>query len=217
MLIIWQSLDLSLPNHVMFWAACSFGYFSFLRTLEFTVPNLSSFSSSLHLSAQDIAVDSPSVPSSMHIRIKGSKTDPFRKGCFIHIGLGKYPLCAVHAMMTYLAARGDAPGPLFLFVNGKPLTRSSLTDWLRQIMTSARVPGNFSSHSFRIGAATVAARSGIPDHLIQTMGRWSSNAYQLYIRTPADSLAGLSQKLASASHMASGGPSSTRSPLLGLG
>ena len=87
MLIIWQSLDLSLPNHVMFWAACSFGYFSFLRTLEFTVPNLSSFSSSLHLSAQDIAVDSSSAPSSMHIRIKGYKTDPFRKGCFIHMVL----------------------------------------------------------------------------------------------------------------------------------
>ena len=89
--------------------------------------------------------------------------------------------------------------------------------WLRQIMPSARIPGNFSSHSFRIGAATVAARSGIPDHLIQTMGRWSSNAYQLYIRMPADSLAALSQKLASASHMASGRNSSTRSPLFGLG
>ena len=185
---------------------------------EFTVPNLSSFSSSLHLSAQDIAVDSPSAPSSMRIRIKGSKTDPFRKGCFIHIGLGKYPLCAVHAMMIYLAARRDAQvGPLFLFVNGQPLTHSSLTDSLWQIMTSAWIPSNFSSHSFRIGAATVAARSGIPDHLIQAMGRWSSNAYQLYIRTPADSLAALSQKLASESHMALGGPLSTLSPHFGLG
>ena len=61
MLIIWQSLDLSLPDHVMFWAVCSLGYLRFLRASEFTVPNLSSFSSSLHLSAQDIAVDSPSV------------------------------------------------------------------------------------------------------------------------------------------------------------
>ena len=69
MLIIWQSLDLSLPDHMMFWAACSLGHFGFLRASEFTVPNLSSFSSSLHLSAQDITVDSSSVPSSMHIRI----------------------------------------------------------------------------------------------------------------------------------------------------
>ena len=63
-------------------------------------------------------------------------------------------------------------------------------------MVSARIPGNFSSHSFRIGAATVAARNGVPDHLIQSMGRWSSNAYQLYIRTPSDALAALSKKLA---------------------
>ena len=160
----------------MFWAACSLGYFGVLRMSEFTVPSLSRFSSSPHLSAQDIIVDSSSAPSSMRIWIKGSKTDLFRKRCFIHIGLGRYPLCAVQAMMTYLAARGDAPGPLFLFANGQPLTRTSLTDWLWQIMTSARIPGNFSSHSFRIGAATVTAHSGIPDHLIQTMGCWSSNA-----------------------------------------
>ena len=217
MLFIWQSLDPGLPDHMMFWAACSLGYFGFLRASEFTVPNLSSFSPSLHLSAQDIAVGSSSAPSSMRIRIKGSKTDPFRKGCFIHIGLGKYPLCAVYAMMTYLAAREDAPGPLFLFANGQPLTRTRLMNWLRQIMTSARISGNFSSHSFQIGAATVAARRGILDHLIQTMGRWSSNAYQLYIRTPADSLAALSQQLASASPMVPVSPSSTCSSGYSLG
>ena len=96
----------------MFWAACSLGYFGFLHALEFTVPNLSSFSSSLHLGVQDISVDSPSAPSCMHVRIRGSKTDPFRKGCFIHIGVGRRPLCAVHAVMNYLALRGDAPGSL---------------------------------------------------------------------------------------------------------
>ena len=153
-----------------------------------------SFSSSLHLGVRDISVDSPSAPSCMRVRIKGSKTHPFRKGCFIHVSLGRRPLCAVRAVMNYLGLRGDAPGPLFLLQNGQPLLHI-LTDWLRQIMASARVPGNFSSHSFRIGAATVAARNVVPDHLIQSMGRWSSNAYQLYIRTPAEALAALSIKL----------------------
>ena len=97
--------------------------------------------------------------------------------------------------MTYLSLRGNSAGPLFLLQDGRPLSRATLTEWLRQIMASARVPGNFSSHSFRIGAATVAAHNGVPDHLIQAMGRWSSNAYQLYIRTPSASLATLSQKL----------------------
>jgi len=118
MLVIWRSLDLRLLDHCMFWAACSLGYFGFLLTSEFTVPNPSSFSSSLHLGVQDIAVDSPSAPSCMRIKIKGSKTDPFRKGSLIHIGIGQHPLHAVHALMTYLVLRGDAPGPLFLFQSG---------------------------------------------------------------------------------------------------
>ena len=75
MLLIWWSLDLRLPHHLMFWAACSLGYFGFLRVSEFTVPNLASFSPSIHLGVQDIAVDSLSAPSCMRFKIKSSKTD----------------------------------------------------------------------------------------------------------------------------------------------
>ena len=94
MLVIWKSLNLQLPDHCMFWAASTLGYFGFLRSAEFTVPSLASFSPSIHLGVQDIAVDSSTAPSCIRVTIKASTTDPFRKGCSIHIGLGKYPLCA---------------------------------------------------------------------------------------------------------------------------
>ena len=55
----------------------------------------------LQLPVQDIAVDSSTAPSCIRVTIKASKTDPFRKGCSIHIGLGKYPLSAVHALLAY--------------------------------------------------------------------------------------------------------------------
>ena len=55
-----------------------------------------------------------------------------------------------------------------------------LTDWLPQISV-AGISGIFSSHSFRIGTATVAACIGGPDQLIQALGWWSCNAYHLYI------------------------------------
>ena len=41
----------------------------------------------------------------------------------------------------------------------------------------------------------VAARNGIPDHPIQALGRWTSNAYQLYIRTLSEALVGISSQL----------------------
>ena len=91
MLVIWWYLDVCLPAHLMFWAACSLGYFGFLCTSEFMVPSLASFSPSLHLGVQEIAVDFPSAPSCMCLHIKGSKTDQFTKGAFIHIGLGCPP------------------------------------------------------------------------------------------------------------------------------
>ena len=136
------------------------------------------------------------MPTVLHVRLKASKTDPFRKGCFIHISRGNSLLCAVQSLITYLHVQGKGAGPLFLFQGGRPLSRAALSDWLRRILSAAGISGSFSSHSFRIGAATVAARNGVPDHLIQALGRWSSDAYQLYIRMPSESLAWLSSQLA---------------------
>lgn len=167
----------------------------FLRSAEFTVPNLASFSLAIHLGVADLAFDSYSSPSWLRLRIKASKTDPFRKGCFLHIDRGEYPLCAIHSLLAYLNQRGDALDPLFLFKDSRPLTRALVTSWLRDILSSAGIQGNFSCHSFRIGAATVAAKNGIPDHQIQALGRWTSSAYLSYIRTPAESLSQLSKQL----------------------
>ena len=86
----------------MFWAACTLGYFGFFRAGEFTVPNLASFSSSIHLTMQDIAVNGASSPSCMRVTIKASKADPFHKGANRNIGLGSHPLCGVQVMITVL-------------------------------------------------------------------------------------------------------------------
>ena len=40
------------------------------------------------------------------------QNDPFRKSCFLHIGKGEFPLCAISSLLAYLALRGDASGPL---------------------------------------------------------------------------------------------------------
>ena len=195
LIIIHKALVFDSYNHRMFWAACTLAYFGLLRSAEFTVPNLGSFDSLIHLQVSDLAFDNLLNPSCLRVLIKASKTDPFRKGCHIHIGRGNLPLCAVSAMSCYLHSRGGAPGPLFLLEDGRPLSRQLLTSWLRDIFSGAGVSGNYSSHSFRIGAASVAARNGVPDHLIQAVGRWTSNAYLAYIRTPVDALAAVSRHL----------------------
>jgi len=160
---------------------------------------LASFSAALHLSVGDISVDSDTNPSCLRVRIKASKTDPSRKGCSVHIWRGRFPFCTLQAVLAYLAVRGNSGGPLCLSQDGRPLSRTVLTARIREILARAGVAGNFSSHSFRIGAVTVAARNGVPDHLIQALGRWSSNAYKWYIRTPSEILASVSPHLVASS------------------
>ena len=58
--------------------------------------------------------------SAVCIRIKQSKTDPFRKGIDLHVGKTGSVLCPVAALLNYLVIRGKEKGLLFRF---RPLTR----------------------------------------------------------------------------------------------
>ena len=69
-------------------------------------------------------------------------------------------------------------------------------DHLQSALRLAGLPyAAFTGHSFRIGAATIAAQNGIEDSIIQTLGRWKSAAYKLYIRIPPEELVAISRKL----------------------
>ena len=193
MRIIQRSLDAHNSEHIMLWAACCLGFFGFLWAGEFTVN--CAFDPSIHLTVPDLPVDAEVNPSSLRVCIKSSKTDPFRQRCFIYLGRGQASLCPISAILAYLHRQGPSSGPLFIDTHGQPLTRSRLSSFIQSLLQGAGIPGHFSGHSFRIGAATTAAQCGIPDHLIKTLGRWSSDAYQLYIRTPVESILEVSGRL----------------------
>ena len=171
-------------------------FFGFLRLGEITVPSDSEFDASTHLTFRDVAVDKLQAPSMLKVHIKASKTDPFRVGVHVAVGKVEDPLCPVTAVLDYLLTRGGGEGPLFRFVDGKPLTRSRLVDCVRQALQEAGIDSKpYSGHSFRIGAATTAAKEGVGDATIKMLGRWRSNAYQLYIKTPREHLAAVSSQL----------------------
>ncbi len=194
-----QVWKVSCENHdtKMIWAACCLGFFGFLRCGEMTVPNDEGYDQSCHLSYRDLAVDHQDKPNTIRVRIKASKTDPFRKGVDIFLGRTGTDLCPVTALLNYLCIRGSSHGPLFVFADGKLLSRSRFVDWLRKGLRKAGIdPTIYCSHSFRIGAATTAAKKGVEDCIIKTLGRWESSAYLQYVRLSRDQLVGVSNILA---------------------
>ena len=184
-------------DNTMLWAAACTGFFGFLRVGEFTVPSEALYDPEVHLNLADISINSRTEPSLFCIRIKQSKTDPFRMGVDIFLGATQADVCPVQALVNYLKVRSPAPGPLFTCASGAPLTRRLLVNRLHAALhQDGRAAKDFNGHSFRIGAATTAARCGLEDSLIQTLGRWKSAAYLAYIKIPRDQLAATAARLA---------------------
>ena len=85
----------------------------------------------------------------------------------------------------------------FYFAKGlDPSTQKAYISSVRRALSGIGLQTSlYSGHSFRIGAATIAADQGIGDALTKTMGRWESIAYTTYIQTPIDQIAAVSRRL----------------------
>ena len=170
----------------------SLGYFGFLRAGEFTATGIEhSASSSLQIA--DVTGNSHPCPSVIKVWLKKAKTDPFGKGVNIYLGKSGRRICPVAAILNYIAIRGPSEGQLLIHQDGTPLTRDCFICKVKKALGAAGIDqSKYAGHSLRIGAATAVAAAGIPAHVIKMMGRWSSKAYLLYIRTPRETLAAVS-------------------------
>ena len=181
----------------MLWAAATMCFFGFLRSGEVVAPSEGSFDPAVHLAYADVRTDSNSPPQMLEVRIKASKTDPFRKGVAIYIGRTDDGLCPVAATLSTYDLAGVKSGPTIC-----------LREW--QIPHEGPVRGCdegspegsrlrplslHAGHSFRIGAATTAAQRGVQDSLIKTLGRWESAAYMVCVRTSRNTLCGVVRTL----------------------
>jgi len=112
--------------------------------------------------------------------------DPFRKGITLTIAATQDEGCPVRAMRQLQASDTHRPHHTPLFCIGKhtqqAFTREHVVHRLQHIATTVGLgQGKWNRHSFRRGAATWAAQVGLADTEIQTLGRWRSDAYKVYI------------------------------------
>ncbi|XP_021362453.1 uncharacterized protein LOC110456199 [Mizuhopecten yessoensis] len=139
------------------------------------------------------------------LTLRSSKTDPFGRGVDINIYENSV-LKPVSTMSTYLNLRvssGAIPtSPLFVeqVHLAKPLMRHTFIAYLKETLSRIGIDNQpFNGHSFRIGASTSAAAAGVEDHVIQTLGRWSSDCFIRYIRIDPATIRRAQQKMSSRS------------------
>ncbi|CAG2198379.1 unnamed protein product [Mytilus edulis] len=166
---------------------CSFNlaFFGFLRCGEFTYSSKIARQDTLLIQNIDFDLNFQNFT----VHLNSSKCDPFREG--INITIFENDIFSpVDLMRRYIQVRKNhgARPDSYLFVNDEynnaPLSRDTFIARLREsLFRLGYNDSKFCGHSFRIGAATSAAAAGVEDHIIQTLGRWSSDCYIRYIRT----------------------------------
>ncbi|XDV45281.1 hypothetical protein PO909_013401 [Leuciscus waleckii] len=130
--------------------------------------------------------------------LKHSKTDAQGSGVTLTLSKLDNNFCPFTAMVKFLKIRPRTSkyAPLFILPNGAPLSKACFRTHLTTAIKSCSLsPSLYTGHSFRIGAATAAAERGISTSAIKIMGRWSSSAFESYIRPDSKTILEAQQAL----------------------
>jgi hypothetical protein len=175
-------MQLSTYEGKLMWAAFTFAHSCLMRCGEFTTR---SYKDKKYLPLNAWKWEG----GAKHGTVTLPCTKTSKQPVHIYIFANGSDTCPADAMSNYMSARikrrysTRLDSPLFAKEDGSPLTRKALTRSLRAALIAARVPNAelYKGHSFRRGGATSLARVGVSDSVIKTIGRWKSQAYQLYV------------------------------------
>ena len=126
--------------------------------------------------------------------IRATKTEKGHCDVDIVWGKGKFPIAPAQLLTQYLALRimqlakthpqlSSAPhAPLFQLLDGTIVTVADMRNRFNILCKQMKLDmKKYTVYSFRIGGATSMARRGVGHKEIQIAGRWTSDAYKLYI------------------------------------
>ena len=162
------------------YAAICVSFAAFLRAGEFTWDNWDPASSPSHsLARRHVTFNQDG---SVTLRLPSSKTDPYKLGVDIHLAASTSVICPVRALKHLFTRHPLNPNrPLFNRLVGSFSKAHFMEKMYEFLLRTGISTKGFSGHSLRKGAAVSAASRGISKDDIKLMGRWKSDAVQVYI------------------------------------
>lgn len=169
------------------YAVATGGYWGVCRLGELTVPSLTTFDPRYHVQRGTFLMRRSLAGGgrSLVFRIPWSKTAK-RWGAEIVLTSQSHVTCPIMALDHHLLINAAVPADhgLFSYMEGgnpKYLTKAAFLARCAAIWRDAGLP-IVHGHSFRIGGATEHLRRGLSLDLLQIQGRWTSDAFKLYLR-----------------------------------
>ena len=184
-----KSSRLNAMDQRLIWAVCSICFFGAFRGAELLSRSEKEFDPAYTLLAEDIQVNRESNGTeSLQFKIKAPKEDKKGKSVIIDVYPSREDICPVAAFRKWCALHPpiNSGQPAFRWSNGTPLTSRRLNKILQERLTGYLEGAErfYTVHSFRTGAASMMAALGFTDSEIQAMGKWSSMAFENYVKLP---------------------------------
>jgi len=170
----------------LIWACCTMAFAGAFRIHELLCKKESTFDPAFTLLTQDVTWSTNSKNScTLHVQLKCPKESKSTAPTVVDIFQSDSDICPVNAFFTWHNTHTtSSKEPLFTFSSGTPLTGRKFNSILKNLLKPHvdEKLGFFRSHSFRSGLASELAKLGFDDNGIKAAGRWSSRAFENYIK-----------------------------------
>jgi hypothetical protein len=185
---------------LLMWAVCTLAFHGAFRAGEILAKEERIFDKDFTLLTEDVKLMKDEIEGHyvLTVKLKSPKEDKTGKAVIVEVFETKGTLCPVKAFLFWRKrTEAEAGLPLFRQGNGVPLTSRQLNLWLKELLKNDidYRQGKITSHSFRIGLATTLGTLGFSADDIKEAGRWSSNAYELYLKLPRVKRAKIAKKI----------------------
>jgi hypothetical protein len=185
--LILNKLDRSDPLDAAVAACLTTTFYTVARTGEFTVPSLNKFDPEIHIKRSNIRNGEDR--HGMKVTVFAiPRTKCSRSGEDVYWAVQDGPSDPDSALKNHFQVNNPPPNShLFSYKHSKglrPLTKRTFIDRLNAI---ADLPNgqDLKGHGIRIGATLEYLLRGIPFDVVKSIGRWSSEAFLLYLRQHA--------------------------------
>jgi integrase len=191
--------DFELKDKRLLWAVCSLLFFGAFRGHEILCKWESKFDPAFTLLWEDVKVTGMGEEERLEFKLKAPKENKMGSVTVVDVFRSVPELCPVRAFRNWKSEKPPAPKgqPLFRWASGKPLTAAALNKVLKERLKGFIEGAKkwFTTHSFRTGAASWLGQVGAEDEEVKALGRWSSRAFETYMRLPRTSRKAVARKL----------------------
>lgn len=170
----------------LLWTVCTVAFAGAFRIHELLCKTESIFDPAHTLLTDDVTLSTSHAGAvTLHIRLKCPKESRNNADTIVDVYESGSDTCPIAAYKTWFnEASHKEKMPIFRCKSGTPLTGKKFNTYIKSMLRPYidQSKGKFVSHSFRIGLASMLGSLGYEDDDIKAAGRWSSRAFQTYLK-----------------------------------